>query len=169
MLVTGGYSIGLLGVVGPRGHCPPPLETRTKKLYRRDAPCPLRAVQSHPRESLSLSMSLTAGVFNPFRDFGGNPFLGQEQAVTERSPRENVVKTCRLQHSLPLARVRAKRHFRCPTVRKKHLSTLDKAGTHIGQDTKRLVAAPRHLSPATPAPPLHHTPSHHRSRHRPAI
>ena len=92
----------LFGVVGQRGHCPPSQGTQTEKLYGRDTPRLIRIIRLHPRASLFLLVSPTVGVSVPFHDFEDTPFLGQEQAVKERSPSENVIESCRLQPPLTL-------------------------------------------------------------------
>ena len=151
--------------------------TQTKTFYVRDAPRPLKVIRPHPCASLFLLISLTAGVFAPLHDFGGNPFLGQEQAVTERSPRKNVVVSCILQHSFTLGASRTQSEnsdaqpfaSALPSMAKSTFQNWTKASTLIGQDLTRLVAAHRHISRSTLAPSLRHITSHHRSRHQQVV
>ena len=112
----------------------------------------------------------------PCTILGVIPSSGRSKRLRSVAP----VRCGRVLHSstflYPWRESRAKRDFRCPTVRvsvvlhgKEHLSKLHKASTLIGQDLTLLVATHRHLSRSTPAPPLHHTMSHHRVRHRQAV
>ena len=119
---------------------------------------------------LSRLFSPTAGVFVPLHDFGGNPFLGQEQAVTERSPRDNLVVSYLLQHPLTLGTSARKARFPLPNRLRQPCPQWQEAPLESGQSGHSYrPRSQTHISPPTPAPPLRHTKSHHRARHRQAV
>ena len=119
--------------VSPRRCRPHLLGTRTETLYSRDVPRLLRAVRSHPRASLSGLVSPIADVFIPLHDFGGNLFIGQEQAVTERSRYKNEVVSCLLQHPLILGTRARKARFPQPKRSGKFQSPWPEAPLKNGQ------------------------------------
>ena len=149
--------------------------TQTKTFYVRDAPRPLKAIRPHPCASLFLLISLTAGVFAPLHDFRGNPFLGQEQAVTERSPRKNVVVSCILQHSFTLGASRAQSENSDAQPFASALPSMAKSTFQNWTKRALLSAKISHalsqrigIFPAQP-PSLRHITSHHRSRHQQVV